>query len=174
MLCVYLFMGCGEGRDPAVTLSAEERQKITELVLAVTEDPEETVKSSHDELWTILRKHGSPSEKQIDRLKPRFRAIAEGHRLFWLDAREALKTHRAVKSTARAQWEEQLEKDGWLSAGQRARFDYLMKQVMEENPIPSNHGVEVSFSRAMVDEIMDSWDEGELERSIVYLLTPPK
>jgi hypothetical protein len=34
--------------------------------------------------------------------------------------------------------------------------------------------VEVSFSRAMVDEIVNSWDERELERSIAYLLTPPK
>jgi len=47
-----------------------------------------------------------------------------------------------------------------------------MKQVMEENPIPSNHGVEVSFSSAMVDEIVNSWDERELERSIAALLVP--
>ena len=44
---------------------------------------------------------------------------------------------------------------------------------MEENPILSNHGVEVSLSSTMVDEIVNSWDERELERSVVYLLTPP-
>jgi hypothetical protein len=174
LMSLMLFPGCVPDDDAAMSLTSEERQKVTELVLAVTEDPEETVKSAHDELWTILRKHGSPSEKQLGRLKARFRTIGEGHRLFWLDAREALKSHRVVKSPARAQWEEQLGKDGWLSAGQRARFDHLMKQVMEENPIPSNHGMEVSFSRAMVDEIVNSWDERELERSIAYLLTPSK
>jgi len=114
-----LLAGCVMS-DPAFPLTSEDCQKITELVLAVAEDPEETVKTSREELWTILNKHGSPTEKQIDRLKIRFRRIAEGHHLFWLDAREALKSHRRVKSPARAQWEEQLEKDGWLSAGQRA------------------------------------------------------
>lgn len=168
-----LFPGCVPDDDAAMSLTSEERQKVTELVLAVTEDPEETVKSAHDELWTILRKHGSPSEKQLGRLKSRFLTIGEGHRLFWLDARESLKSHRMVKSPDRARWEEQLARDGWLSARQRDRFDDLMKQVMEENPIPSNHGVEVSLSSTMVDEIVNSWDERELERSVTYLLTPP-
>ncbi len=168
-----LFPGCVPDDDAAMSLTSEERQKVAELVLAVTEDPEETVKSAHDELWTILRKHGSPSEKQLGRLKSRFLTIGEGHRLFWLDARESLKSHRMVKSPDRARWEEQLARDGWLSARQRDRFDDLMKQVMEENPIPSNHGVEVSLSSTMVDEIVNSWDERELERSVTYLLTPP-
>lgn len=169
-----LFPGCVPDDDAAMSLTSEERQKVTELVLALTEDPEETVKSAHDELWTILRKHGSPSEKQLGRLTSRFLTIGEGHRLFWLDARESLKSHRMVKSPDRARWEEQLARDGWLSARQRDRFEDLMKQVMEENPIPSNHGVEVSLSSTMVDEIVNSWDERELERSIAYLLTPPK
>ncbi len=173
LLILLLLPGCVPDDDDAMSLTSEERQKVTELVLAVTEDPEETVKSAHDELWMILRKHGSPSVKQIGRLKPRFLTIGEGHHLFWLDAREALKSRRMVKSPDRARWEEQLARDGWLSSQQRDRFDGLMKQVMEEDPIPSNHGVEVSLNSTMVDEIVNSWDERELERSIAYLLTPP-
>lgn len=173
LIIPFLFVGCVLNDDAAMSLTSEERQKITELMLAVAEDPEETVKSAHDELWLILRKHGSPSGKQISRLKPRLLMIGEGHRLFWLDAREALKSHQMVKSPDRVRWEEQLFRDGWLSAGQRDRFDGLMKQVMGEEPIPSNHGVEVSLSSTMVDEIVNSWDERELNRSVTYLLTPP-
>ncbi|MBI3812531.1 MAG: hypothetical protein HY283_10070 [Nitrospirae bacterium] len=169
---LFLMPGCMARGDGEVALTLEERQKVTELVLAVAEDPEETVKSAHDELWTILKKHGSPSGKQISRLKPRLLMIGEGHRLFWLDAREALKSHRMVKSPDRARWEEGLARDGWFSLQQQARFDEIMKQVMTEDPIPSNHGVEVSLSSTMVDEIMKSWDERELERSVAYLLTP--
>ena len=173
LLGLLLLPGCVPGDDDAMSLTFEERQKITELVLSVTEDPEETVKPAHDELWAILKKHGPPSGKLIGRLKPRLLTIGEGHRLFWLDARESLKSRRMVKSPDRARWEERLAQDGWLSARQRDRFDVLLKQVMEEQPIPSNHGVEVSLSSTMVDEIVNSWDERELERSVVHLLTPP-
>jgi len=165
--------GCMAGGDGEAVLTPEERQKITEIVLSVAEEPEETVKPAHDELWTILKKHGPPSDKLLGRLKPRFLTIGEGHHLFWLDAREALKSRRMVKSPDRARWEEGLAKEGWLSPQQQARFDDLMKQVMAEEPIASNHGVEVSLSSTMVDEIVNSWDERELERSVAYLLTPP-
>lgn len=167
------WLGCVSGGPDAVSLTLEERQKITELVLSVAEDPEETVKPAHDELWSILKKHRSLSAEARGRLKTRFMSIAEGHRLFWLDAREALKTHRMVKSPYRARWEERLSRDGWLSSEQRSRFDNLMKQVINEEPIPSNHGVEVSLNSTMVDEIVNSWDGQELERSIAVLLTPP-
>ena len=99
--------------------------------------------------------------------------IGRGHPLFWLDAREALESHRMVKSPERTRWEEGLARTGWLSDSQRARFDVLMKQVIEEEPISSNHGVEVSVSRQMVEEIVNSWDERELEQSVAALLTPP-
>jgi hypothetical protein len=170
---LFLFAGCVPDDDVVMSLTSEERQKITELVLAVTEDPEETVTSAHDEIWAILKKHGPPSGKLIGRLKPRLLTIGEGHHLFWLDAREALKRHQMVKSPDRARWEERLARDGWLSVLQRDRFDGLMKQVMDEEPIPSNHGVEVSLNSTMVDEIVNSWDAQELERSVTYLLTPP-
>lgn len=173
LLGLLLLPGCVPNDDDAMSLTSEERQKVTELVLSVAEDPEERVKSAQGELWAILRKHGPPSGSQLGRLKPLFLTIGEGHYLFWLDAREALKSHRMVKSPNRARWEEQLVRNGWLSSQQRDRFDDLMKQVMEEEPIPSNHGVEVSLSSTMVDEIVNSWDERELERSVTYLLTPP-
>ncbi|MBI3995318.1 MAG: hypothetical protein HY349_05015 [Nitrospirae bacterium] len=168
-----LLSGC-VGGGGAESLTSEERQKITELVLSVAEDPEETVKPAQEELWAILKQHGLPSGADLGLLKGRFLAIGEGHRLFWLDAREALQTHRMVKSPERVRWEEQLSRDGWLSSQQRVRFDSLMTQVMEEAPILSNHGVEVSLSQAMVNEIVNSWDARELERSVAYLLTPPK
>ncbi|MBI3610229.1 MAG: hypothetical protein HY204_05955 [Nitrospirae bacterium] len=172
-LSLVLFLGCAADGDEAVSLTPEERQKITELVLAVTEDPQDTVVSAHEELWSILKKHGPPSERQIGRFKDRFLTIGEGHHLFWRDAREALRSRHRVKSPARVRWEERLEKDGWLSQKQRDRFDDLMSHVVSEEPISSNHGVEVSLSGTMVDEIVNSWDEQELERSVAYLLTPP-
>jgi hypothetical protein len=166
-------LGCVSGVRDEVSLSSEERQKITEIVLSVAEDPDETVKPARDKLWSILKKRGAPSVGALGRLKNQLLFIGEGHHLFWLDAREALKSRHMVKSPDRARWEERLTEEGWLSATQRIRFDGLMKQVMEEEPIPTNHGVEVALNATMVDEIVNSWDRQELERSIALLLTPP-
>jgi len=155
------------------SLTSEERQKITELVLSVAEDPEETVQPARAEIWAILKKHGRPSGRELEELKAQFLVIGRGHPLFWQDAREALQSHRMVKSPDRTRWEEELARAGWLSDPQRARFDALMKQVIEEEPIPSNHGVDVSLSGQMVEEIVNSWDERELEQSVTALLIPP-
>ncbi|HUK57351.1 MAG TPA: hypothetical protein VLY20_11910 [Nitrospiria bacterium] len=173
-LSLFLFLGCAAGGAGTGSLTSEERQKITELVLSVAEDPEETLQPSRDELWAILKKHGSPSGRELEELKAQFLVIGRGHRLFWLDAREALRSHRMVKSPDRARWEETLAGAGWLSEPQRARFDVLMKQVIDEEPISSNHGADVSLSRQMVDEIVNGWDERELEHSVADLLKPPK
>jgi hypothetical protein len=167
------WLGCVSGGRDEVSLTSEERQKITEIVLSVAEDPEDTVKPARDEIWSILKKRGTPSVGALGRLKNRLRFIGEGHRLFWLDAREALKSHHMVKSPERARWEDRLSKDGWLSAAQRGRFDELMKQVMGEEPIASNHGVEVALNSTMMEEIVNSWDGQELDRAIALLLTPP-
>ncbi|MBI3596994.1 MAG: hypothetical protein HY203_07580 [Nitrospirae bacterium] len=173
VLSLSLLLSCASDRDEAVSLTSEERQKITELVLSVAEDPEETVQPAREEIWAILKRHGPPSRRQLEGLRAQFLIIGRGHPLFWLDAREALQGHRMVKSPDRLRWEEGLARAGWLSDPQRARFDDLMKQVIEEEPIPSNHGVEVSLSRQMVEEIVNGWDERELEQSVAYLLTPP-
>jgi len=172
-LSVSLFLGCSSGGAGDGSLTFEERQKITELVLSVAEDPEETVQPARAEIWAILKKHGQPSGRNLETLKAQFLVIGHGHPLFWRDAREGLQGHRMVKSPDRAQWEEGLTRTGWLSDAQRARFDVLMKQVIEEEPIPSNHGVDVSLSLQMVEEIVNSWDERELEQSVATLLTPP-
>lgn len=172
-LSLPFWLGCVSGGRDEVPLTSEERHKITELALSVAEDPGETVKPARDELWSILEKHGPPSVGALGRLKNRLLFIAEGHRLFWLDAREALKSRHMVKSPDRSRWEDRLTEEGWLSATQRSRFDDLMKQVMEEEPIPSNHGVEVALNATMLDEIVNSWDRQELERSIAFLMTPP-
>jgi hypothetical protein len=170
---IIFCIGCRSGGPEIPALSPEERHKITELVLSVAEDPEDTVKPARDELWSILGNYGSVSGVTLGRLQSRFMMIGEGHRLFWLDAREALKNHRPVKSAERARWEERLTREGWLSEQQRDRFDALMKKVVDEEPIPSNHGVEVSLSATMVEEIVSSWDEQELRHSVEYLLRPP-
>ena len=172
-LSLSLFLGCVSGGAGTVSLTPEERQKITELVLSVAEDPEESVRPGREELWAILRRHGSPSPRQLEGLRTQLLIIGRGHLLFWRDAQEALQTHRMVKGPDRARWEDGLAQTGWLSDLQRTRFDDLMKQVIEEEPIPSNHGVEVSLSRQMVDEIVNGWDDRELERSVAALLIPP-
>jgi hypothetical protein len=170
---LFLWLGCHSGGDGSPALTTKDRQKITELVLSVAEDPEDTIKPAREELWSILGDQGSLSAASLGHLQTRFMLIGEGHRLFWLDAREALRIHRPVISAERARWEERLTRDGWLSELQRGRFEALMKRVVDEEPIPSNHGVEVSLSPEMVEEIVNSWDEGELRRSVAYLLKPP-
>jgi len=172
-LSLSLFLGCNSDGAGTGSLTTEERQKITELVLSVAEDPEETVQPAREEIWSILKRHGPPSSRELETLKTQFLVIGRGHLLFWRDAREALQGHRMVKSPDRARWEEGLARAGWISDSQRARFDALMKQVIKEEPIPSNHGVEVSLSRQMVEEIVNGWDERELEQSVAALLTPP-
>ncbi|HET6465547.1 MAG TPA: hypothetical protein VFH55_08080 [Nitrospiria bacterium] len=173
-LSLSLFLGCSLGGAGAGSLTSEERQKITELVLSVAEEPEETVQPAREEIWAILKRHGTPSGRELEELKAQFLIIGRGHPLFWRDAREGLQLHRMVKSPDRARWEEGLARTGWLSDPQRVRFDDLMKRVIEEEPIPSNHGVDVSLSRQMVEEIVNSWDERELEQSVAALLTPPR
>jgi hypothetical protein len=168
-----LLCGCHPGSDVSPALTPVDRQKITEIVLSVAEDPQDTVKPAREEIWSILQDHGPLSAESLGRLQTRFMLIGEGHRLFWLDAREALRIHRPVKSAERARWEERLTRDGWLSGLQRDRFEVLMKRIVDEDPISSNHGVEVSLSPEMVEEIVNSWDEGELRRSVAYLLNAP-
>jgi hypothetical protein len=172
-LSLFLFLGCAPGGGGTASLTPEERQKITELVLSVAEDPDESVRPAREELWAILNSHGSPSRRQLEWLRTQMLIIGRGHPLFWRDVQAALQAHRMVKSPDRARWEDGLAQSGWLSDLQRTRFDELMKQVIEEEPIPSNHGVEVPLNRQMVDEIVNGWDERELERSVDALLTPP-
>lgn len=173
-LFLAVLQGCSWGGDGSGSLTSEERQRITELVLSVAEDPRQTLQPARDELWTILNRHGTPSSRELESLKRQFLTIGRGHPLFWRDALEGLKTHRMVKSPDRAKWEEELARGGWFSDAQRARFDDLMNKVVHENPIPSNHGVDVSLSVQMVEEIVNGWDEREMEQAVDTLLTHPK
>ena len=170
---IFMTTGCTLSRDETAVLTDTERYQITDLVLSVAQDPAEMLKPVREEVWSILHEHQPISGELRDLLEIRFITIGEGHRLFWLDARDAVRRHEPVKSPGRARWEDRMVKDGWLSPVQRDQFGDLMALVATEEPIPSNHGVEISLNPEMVDEIANSWDEQEFRRAVSELLAPP-
>ncbi len=173
-LLALFALGCVWSVDESAFLTDEERQKITELVLSVAEDPTVPLDPAKAELWSLLGKYGRPPRLRLDRLQTQFIRIGEGHHLFWEDARQAVRDRRAVKSPLRAQWEEELLKAGWVSKKQLDRFDELMNTLANEEPMTANHGVELALSQEMVDEISKSWNAREFQEAVSNLLTPPQ
>ncbi len=171
VLAAALGYGCGPA-DETTRLTPDERQHITEIVLAVAENPDEGVPQAHDQLWAILNRIGRPSERMRSQLQARFGVIAEGHRLFWQDARAAVRAGKPEKSAARTHWEDEMATAGWLSPQQRLRFEALMHQITDERPLPANHDVEVALSPEMVDTIAASWDAQEFFTTVQALLAP--
>ena len=174
VLAVSFIMGCVQGGQGTIALTDQDRRRITDLVLTVAQGQPEVVEMARDELWLILRRHGSPSERFRISLRDQFLKIGEGHHLFWMDARQAVRSHQAVKSRTRVRWEEDLARAGWFSQVQRNRFDEFMKIIASEEPITANHGVEIALSPEMVDVIAGSWDEQEFSDAVNVLLIPPR
>jgi hypothetical protein len=158
--------------DPAV-LSSAERAQLSELVLNVTEEPQEVLAEARGRVWKILRPHGAPPAAVRPALEPIFLKIGRGPRLFWADARQALTERRPVKSEARTQWEAELMGEGWLTMAQQRRYDDFMQQIARGEPIESSHGVDIALDDKMIRTITDSLDEGELRGTVAQLLTPP-
>ena len=174
VIAVSFSVGCAQGSPGANALTEQERQRITDLVLTVAQGQPEVVEMARDELWSILRGHGLPSERFRASLREQFLKVGQGHHLFWLDARQAVRTHQALKSRARARWEEDLARAGWFSDGHRRRFKEFMEMIASEEPITANHEVEVALSPEMVDMIAESWDEQEFSDAVEVLLIPPR
>lgn len=171
---MILMTACTDHGPRSLSLNEGERQRITEIVLSVAEDPGESLDGAHRSLWEILRLHEAPSAPDLEELRARFIWVGEGHRLFWTDAREAVRRHAAFKSEERRNWEKRMTSDGWLSAEQGLRFDMLMKTIASEEPLTANHGVDVSLSAGMVDAVAESWEPQQFERAVLALLTPPE
>lgn len=154
-------------------LSRNERAQLAELVLNISEAPQEKLAEARQEVWKILGRHGAPSPSARQKLEQIFLKIGQGTHLFWLDAQQPLKEQRPVKSGARTQWEVDLLSDGWLTQEQQHRYDDFMAQVAREEPIESSHGVEIVADEIILREIVESWDEKELRGTVSALLTPP-
>jgi hypothetical protein len=168
----YRLVDRGNLFDPA-ELSSEERAQLSELVLTVTEEPQETLAEARTRVWAIVRPHGAPPAAVRQGLEPIFLKIGRGPRLFWADAQRALDEGRPVKSQARTQWEAELMGDGWLTMAQQHRYDDFIRQIAQGEPIESSHGVDIALDDKMIRAINDSLDEGELHNTVAQLLTPP-
>jgi hypothetical protein len=155
-------------------LSSSERAQLSELVLTVTEEPQEAMADARERVWAIVRPHGAPPDAVRPALEPIFLKIGQGPRLFWADARQALAERRPVKSEARMQWEAELMGEGWLTMAQQQRYDNFMSQIARGEPIESSHGVDIAIDDRMIRAITDSLDEGELRQTVTELLTPPE
>jgi hypothetical protein len=158
--------------DPAA-LSSPERAQLSELVLTVTEEPQEAMAEARNRVWAIVRPYGARPAEARRSLEPIFLKIGQGPRLFWADARRALAERQPVKSEARTQWEAELMGEGWLTMAQQHRYDDFMQRIARGEPIESSHGVEVALDDKMIRAINDSLDDGELRKTVAELLTPP-
>jgi hypothetical protein len=154
-------------------LSSTERAQLSELVLTVAEEPQETMADARERVWAIVRAHGASPAAARHALEPIFVQIGRGPELFWTDARQAVAEHRPVKSEARMQWEAELMGEGWLTMAQQRRYDDFMARIARGEPIESSHGVDVALDDRMIKAITESLDEGELRRTVAELLTPP-
>ena len=158
--------------DPAA-LSSSERAQLSELVLTVTEEPQEAMAAARERVWAIVRPHGARPAAVRPALEPIFLKIGRGPKLFWTDAQRALAERRPVKSEARTQWEAELMGEGWLTLAQQRRYDDFMERIARGEPIESSHGVEIAIDDRMIQAITDSLDDGELHTTVTTLLTPP-
>ncbi|HXZ25891.1 MAG TPA: hypothetical protein VEI24_06685 [Nitrospiria bacterium] len=154
-------------------LSSTERAQLSELVLTVAEEPQESMAEARERVWAIVRAHGAGPDAARRALEPIFVRIGHGPKLFWTDARQAVAEHRPVKSEARTQWEAELLGEGWLTMAQQQRYDDFMARIARGEPIESSHGVDVALDDRMIKAINESLDERELRRTVAELLTPP-
>ena len=154
-------------------LSPDEKTQLSEIILTVTEAPDERTAIARQAIRTILRRHGALPEASRRELEARFLKIGQGPRLFWLDARQAVADGRPVKSAARLQWEAELLGDGWLTMAQQRRYDDFMDKLSRGEPIESTHGMDVIVDEAIAKTIVDSLGPAELQATVASLLTPP-
>lgn len=152
-------------------MSPDDRQRLGELVLQLSHNPEELNETIHHQFWEILDRNRSASPPDFLLLKRRMENLFYLPKLFWEDARQTLQRQKPFKSKRRDQIEKKLVEEGFLSPPRVQADDAIMEKLSHGDPIMSNHGVEIIVDEQMVTEILTSWDEREIQRAMLTLFT---
>lgn len=173
VLSWVIWRGETGGRSVSLdTLPQEDKERLGELVLRVSSNPDD-FEIVYGDFWGILQKKGDLSPSGAVRLKETMRELFYLPKLFWEDARESVRRKRAIKSAERERLEKRFLRGGFLSERRIALDQETMEELADENPVEAEHGVEILVDEAMVNAMLDTWNEDQVEQIIDTLFRPP-
>ena len=152
-------------------ISLEDRQKLGTMILMVASNPDD-LETIDESFRDILKKYSAESGTRLVYLKEYMNGLFYLPKLFYEDAKRAIKNKNPFKSTARDRLEQHFLKAGFLTIQQIQNDEETMELIAKKKPISAAHGVEIFIDEKRIDEMLGEWNDEEIEKIISKLFTP--
>ena len=156
-----------------IHISSEDKQRLGELVLKVASNPRD-LKKVYNGFWNVLDKYSSLSASQLSHLKENMRELFYLPKLFLEDAGNTVKNQSPFKSIERDRLEKYFLQEGFLTEQQVEDDKETMKLIALKKPLKASHGLEIIIEEKRIGEMLQNWNDKEIEKIIDRLFTPLK
>lgn len=157
----------GSGGD---ALTVDEKLELDRLFQSVLQDPD-TVTQAKVRFWEIADSHGRMTDEELADMRKAMLSDTEVVRLFWEDVLLTLQRGRPFKSIEREQLEDELVKQGKMTAFQRRQNEATMESIASGKPIAIQGGNQVVVTEQLARSVLEDFDRKR--EALVELLTPP-
>ncbi len=152
-------------------ISLEDRKNLGAMILMVASNPDD-LETIDESFRDILKKYSAESGTRLVYLKEYMNGLFYLPKLFYEDAKRAIKNKNPFKSTARDRLEQHFLKAGFLTIQQIQNDEETMELIAKKKPISAAHGVEIFIDEKRIDEMLGEWNDEEIEKIISKLFTP--
>lgn len=153
------------------TISLEDRQSLGNFLLMVASNPDDLKRVSNN-FWNILQKYDAISESRSIILKEEIALLFFLPKLFYNDARVAIKNKKPFKSPERKRLEKHFLKNGFLTKQQIENDNKTMELIAKRKPVAAAHGVEIFIDETRINEMLKEWSDREMVEIIDKLFMP--
>ena len=152
-------------------ISLEDRKNLGAMILMVASNPDD-LETIDESFRDILKKYSAESGTRLVYLKEYMNGLFYLPKLFYEDAKRAIKNKNPFKSTARDRLEQHFLKAVFLTIQQIQNDEETMELISKKKPISAAHGVEIFIDEKRIDEMLGEWNDEEIEKIISKLFTP--
>lgn len=152
-------------------ISLQDKQRLGELALKVASNPG-NLKEVYHRFWNILEKYSLISGSQLTLLKKDMRELFYLPKLFLEDAGKTVKNQIPFKSIEREKLEKRFIEKGFLKEQQIQDDEETMRLIASRKALKASHGLEIIVEEMRIAEMLQNWNDKEIERIINRLFTP--
>ena len=152
-------------------ISLQDKQRLGELALKVASNPGDLKKVYH-RFWNILEKYSLKTGTQLTHLKKEMRELFYLPKLFLEDAGKTVKNQVPFKSIEREKLEKRFLVKGFLRDQQIQDDKETMRLIASRKTLKASHGLEIIVEEMRIAEMLQNWNDKEIERMINRLFTP--
>ena len=121
-----------------------------------------------------MDKYSSLSASQLSHLKENMRELFYLPKLFLEDAGNTVKNQSPFKSIERDRLEKYFLQEGFLTEQQVEDDKETMKLIALKKPLKASHGLQIIIEEKRIGEMLQNWNDKEIEKIIDRLFTPLK